>query len=114
MAAASTAKPRGESSGNGTKSVPDLEADIAQLKSDLERLAAQFAKTGEHGYSTARRAAVEGAEHLLGQGEAAIEHLRANAKDVEAQLTANVREKPITSLAIAAGVGFLFALIARR
>ncbi len=114
MAATSTGKTRSESTGNGAKSVPDLEADIAQLKADLEKLAAQFAKTGEHGYSTARRAAVEGAESLIGQGEAAIEHLRANAKDVEAQLMANVREKPVTSLAIAAGVGFLFALIARR
>ena len=30
------------------------------------------------------------------------------------QVLANVREKPVTSLAIAAGVGFLFALLSRR
>ena len=53
-------------------------------------------------------------EQLRTQGEAKFEELRANAKDIEEQVLATVREKPITSLAIAAGVGFLFALIARR
>ena len=109
MATAATGK-----AGNGAKSVPDLEADIKQLKADLEKLAKQFAATGEHGYGTAKRAAAEGAEQLRAQGEAALEGLRTNAKDIEAQIMASVREKPVTSLAIAAGVGFLFALLARR
>jgi ElaB/YqjD/DUF883 family membrane-anchored ribosome-binding protein len=109
MATAATGKP-----GNGAKSVPDLEADIRQLKEDLEKLAQQFATTRDHGYGAAKRAATEGAEQLRAQGEAALENLRANARDMEAQLMASVREKPATSLAIAAGVGFLFALLARR
>ncbi|MER9293094.1 hypothetical protein NKI71_22935 [Mesorhizobium sp. M0510] len=92
----------------------DLEADIRQLKADIDKLTKQLAKTGEHGYGTARRAATEGVEQLRAQGEAAFDSLRSNAKDIEAQMMASVREKPVTSLAIAAGVGFLFALIARR
>ena len=92
----------------------DLEADIRQLKADIEKLTKQLAKTGEHGYGTARRAATEGVEQLRAQGEAAFDSLRGNAKDIEAQIVASVREKPVTSLAIAAGVGFLFALLARR
>jgi ElaB/YqjD/DUF883 family membrane-anchored ribosome-binding protein len=92
----------------------DLEADIRQLRADIEKLTEQLAKTGEHGYGTARRAATEGVEQLRAQGEAAFDGLRSNARDVEAQLLASVREKPVTSLAIAAGVGFLFALLARR
>lgn len=93
---------------------PDLEADIKRLKADLEKLAKQMATTSEHGYGTARRAAAMGAEQLRAQGEAKLDELRANAKDIEAQVMAHVREKPVTSLAIAAGVGFLFALLARR
>jgi ElaB/YqjD/DUF883 family membrane-anchored ribosome-binding protein len=92
----------------------DLEADIRQLKADIEKLTKQLAKTSEHGYGTARRAATEGVEQLRAQGEAAFDSLRSNAKDIEAQMMASVREKPVTSLAIAAGVGFLFALLARR
>ncbi|TPM37750.1 DUF883 family protein [Mesorhizobium sp. B2-3-4] len=92
----------------------DLEADIRQLKADIDKLTKQLAKTGEHGYGTARRAAAEGVEQLRAQGEAAFDSLRGNARDIEAQMVASVREKPVTSLAIAAGVGFLFALLARR
>lgn len=101
-------------SGNGARTTSDLEADIQQLKADIEKLTEQLAKTSEHGYGTARRAATEGVEQLRAQGEAAIEGLRANAKDIETQVLASVREKPVTALAIAAGVGFLFALAARR
>jgi ElaB/YqjD/DUF883 family membrane-anchored ribosome-binding protein len=92
----------------------DLEADIKQLKAEIENLAKQMAATGEHGYGTAKRAAALGAEQLRAQGEAKLDELRANARDIEDQVLAHVRAKPITSLAIAAGIGFLFALIARR
>jgi ElaB/YqjD/DUF883 family membrane-anchored ribosome-binding protein len=101
-------------SGEGAREAADLEADIKQLKAEIESLAKQMAATGGHGYGTAKRAAAFGAEQLRAQGEAKLEELRANARDIEEQVVAHVREKPITSLAIAAGVGFLFALIARR
>ena len=107
--ATATGKTAGDSRTN-----TDLEADIKQLKADIEKLTKQLAKTGEHGYGTARRAATEGVEQLRAQGEAAFDNLRGSAKDIEAQMLASVREKPVTSLAIAAGVGFLFALLARR
>lgn len=96
------------------RSSAELEADIQQLKADIEKLTEQLNRTGRHGYSAARRAAAEGAEQLRAQGEAAMDALRSNARDLEDQVLANVREKPITSLAVAAGVGFLFALLARR
>ncbi|MBZ9796349.1 YqjD family protein [Mesorhizobium sp. ES1-4] len=99
---------------NEARTNPDLEADIRQLKADIDKLTKQLAKTGEHGYGTARRAAADGVEQLRAQGEAAFDSLRGNARDIEAQMVASVREKPVTSLAIAAGVGFLFALLARR
>jgi ElaB/YqjD/DUF883 family membrane-anchored ribosome-binding protein len=109
MATAATGK-----TGNGANEAPNLEADIKQLKADLEKLAKQMAATSEHGYGTAKRAAAFGAEQLRTQGEAKLDELRASAKDIEEQIMASVREKPVTSLAIAAGVGFLFALLARR
>lgn len=100
---------------NGVRATTqDLETDIQQLKEDIAKLAKQLAATGEHSYGTARRAATEGADRLRVEGEAAIENIRANAKDIEQQVMTSVREKPITALAIAAGVGFLFALMARR
>jgi ElaB/YqjD/DUF883 family membrane-anchored ribosome-binding protein len=61
-----------------------------------------------------KKAASAGVDQLKAQGEAAYEGLRANAHDLEGQVYAAVREKPATSLAIAAGVGFLLALVTRR
>lgn len=92
----------------------DFEAQIATLKEELAKVKAQLASSGARSASAARRAAASGADHLLAQGEAAMDELRANAHDVEQRIVATVRDKPVTSLAIAAGVGFLFALIARR
>ncbi|MCO5147991.1 MAG: hypothetical protein M9895_17665 [Aquamicrobium sp.] len=97
------------------KAVPaDLEAELAQLREDVARLTEQLAKTGEHTMSAARRAATEGAEQLRVKGEEAMYALKSNAGDIERQVTDAVREKPLTSLAIAAGVGFFFALLSRR
>ncbi|RUM97675.1 DUF883 domain-containing protein [Pseudaminobacter arsenicus] len=111
-AAGKGARSAGQADGNGAG--PDLEADIRQLRADIAKLTEQLATTGEHSYSTARRAAKEGVDQLRAQGEAAFEGLRSNARDVEEQVLATVREKPITSLAVAAGIGFLFALLSRR
>jgi len=92
----------------------DLEADIKQLREDIAKLTEQLARTGQHSYGAARRAAAEGVEQLRAQGEAAMEGLKSNAQDFEDQLTAAVREKPITYLAIAAGIGYFLALMQRR
>ncbi len=101
-------------SATDNKSSTDLEADIEQLKADIERLTKQLSETGEHGYNTARKAAVQGVEQLRVQGEAAVDSLKSNARDLEEQVLVNVREKPVTSLAIAAGLGFLIGLMSRR
>lgn len=91
----------------------DLEAEIARLREDVARLAEQLAKTGEHSYSAAMRAASEGADQLRAKGEAAVGAIRSNAHDIEQQVSDAVREKPITALAIAAGIGYLLAVLRR-
>lgn len=99
---------------HGGRTATDLETDIRQLKSDIEKLTAQLATTGQHGYGAARRVAAQSADQLKTQSGAAIEAMRTNARDMEEQLLAAVREKPVTTLAIAAGVGFFAALLLRR
>jgi ElaB/YqjD/DUF883 family membrane-anchored ribosome-binding protein len=99
---------------DGSRTPEDLAAEIERLKADITRLTEQLRQTGQHSFDTARRAAAEGVDQLWAQGEAAYEGLKANASDLERDLTDTVREKPLTALAIAAGVGFLFALLTRR
>ena len=94
--------------------VDDLQAELALLREDIAKIAAHLADRGEDTFSAAKRAASEGAEHLRARGEAAVDALKENASDLEQQVSDAVREKPLTSLAIAAGVGFFFALLTRR
>jgi ElaB/YqjD/DUF883 family membrane-anchored ribosome-binding protein len=103
----------------GTKTGPkndteELKAEIAKLRKELADLVKHVSEVGDKSARTARKAATSKAEELRAQGEAAFEDLRENALDYEKQVADAVREKPITSLAIAAGVGFFFALLARR
>lgn len=99
---------------NGPRTPQDLEDEIEQLKAEIANLAKQFQTVSEHSYGTARRAATEGVSQLRAQGAEAIENLRGSASDFEKQLADTVREKPVTALAVAAGIGFLFALMSRR
>lgn len=114
-AAGKTAKPDNGSPDKAAAATrQDLEADVARLKADIAELTELLKRTGEHSYGAARRAAAGGAETLRAQGEATVESLRAGANDIEAQLVQAVRDKPLTALSIAAGVGYLFALLNRR
>ena len=112
--AAAAGKQNLGSDGETERTASDMEADIRQLRDDIAKLTEQLAQTGQHSYGAARRAAAGGVEQLKAQGEAAMEKLRGQAHDLEDELTAHVREKPLTSLAIAAGVGYLLAILTRR
>lgn len=95
-------------------STSEMEAQIETLKAEIAKLTAQVSSSGERSFEALRNIAQEGVHQARVQGEAAMEGLKGNAGDIEAQVVAAVREKPVTSLAIAAGVGFLFALMSRR
>jgi len=115
--AASTRKTAKAAAGEETVSGAterSLEDDIKQLQKDVAKLTEMLAKTGRHSYDTARKAASVGMDQLKSEGQSAFDDFRVGAENVEAELTDAVREKPVTSLAIAAGVGFLFALLSRR
>ncbi len=92
----------------------DLLKQIEILKQEVAHLSSELGKSKKRTSGAAKKAAADGVEALKAQGEVAIEKLRENADELEAELSKYVREKPVTSLAIAAGVGFLIALVARR
>lgn len=99
---------------NEAQTRAELEAEVARLKGDVTKLKEQVRETGQRSYRSAQRVASSGLESVKARSEAAIEDIRGQAKDYEAQLEEAVREKPISSLAIAAGVGFVLALLTRR
>lgn len=97
---AATKATNSDQAGETTQS---LEADVKQLRKDIDKLVDQLSKTGQHSYGAARRAAAVG-----------VDQLKSQAQDIEGQLIETVREKPVTALAIAAGIGYFFALLSRR
>ncbi|WEX10043.1 hypothetical protein [Chelativorans sp. AA-79] len=81
----------------------NLEADIQQLRDDISQLTEHLMQLGNRSMFRARRAASEQADHLRG-----------SAEEFQDDVIESVREKPITALALAAGAGFLLAMMMRR
>ncbi|NTS32536.1 DUF883 domain-containing protein [Phyllobacterium sp. BT25] len=99
---------------DATESNPDLQAQVAALREDIANITATLGKIGKNRAQDARRSAASSFESAKLRGEETFEDLRLQARELEDQIVETVREKPLTTLAVAAGVGFLLALIARR
>lgn len=93
---------------------PDLQAQVAALKEDIANIAATIAKIGKNTARDATRSAASSYETAKVRGEETLDDIRLHARELEDQLAQSVRENPLTTIAVAAGVGFLLALIARR
>ncbi|WP_309085111.1 hypothetical protein [Chelativorans sp.] len=107
MATTGARGPKDEAQGTGNEGTSaegrNLDSDIQQLRSDIARLSEHLMQLGNRSVSQARRAALEQADQLRG-----------TAEEFQDDVIEAVREKPITALALAAGAGFLFALMMRR
>lgn len=98
----------------GSASTKDIEAQLEQLREDIASLARTVAAVGNDKATEikgkARRAASDAADASL----QAVEAARVQAASLEEDLERQIRTNPIQSVAIAAGIGFLAALIMRR
>lgn len=103
MAASSDARVSADKDLNPEVDGSSVENDIKQLREDIARLTEHMKKLGSRSVYTAQKAAKESAQQLRG-----------TAEDYQEELAEMVREKPLTALALAAGIGYFFALISRR
>lgn len=99
---------------DATETNPDLQAQVAALKEDIANIAATLAKIGKNSTKDARANAANSFETARVRGEEVFEELKSQALDIEDQLAETIRDKPLTSITVAAGVGFLLALMSRR
>lgn len=111
---ATTAAKSARTEKNDEVTTGDLEKDIQQLRSDMAQLISHLKDMGGQSGEAARKAAGERIEQLRGQGEAAFNSVKDSSQELEKELVRTVRERPITSLALAVGAGFLLALATRR
>ena len=113
MARASTASNDTSPKATGDVSA-DLEAQIAHLKSEMSRLAESVSNAGSVIAKDVKGNARVRGEQMRRSSEATIRDLRAQLDEIEETVSGHVRDRPLTAIAAAAGVGFLIALIARR
>jgi len=113
-AARPAAARRAASRANGSAKEAQLEDQIAALQNDLKAIAATLAKLGNEKVSEVRDVAKSEARHLQRQGQNVIDDVQDQAGALEQQLKDTIREKPLTAVASAIGIGFVLALLSRR
>lgn len=91
-----------------------LQAQIEQLKEDIASIAATLGNIGTATVQNATQTARKTYASAYAQGEDALDELKNKAQDAEAQLTEAVRERPLTALATALGIGYVLAKLSRR
>jgi ElaB/YqjD/DUF883 family membrane-anchored ribosome-binding protein len=104
----------GQFTATGSGNATDLARQVQVLKDELARLRSEIERSARRSASAARNVASEGVEALKATGGEAYERLRHGASDLEQEVAKHIREKPMTSLAIAAGIGFILAQMLRR
>ena len=99
---------------NGTVSAATIEEQIAQLRSDISTLGQTVADYGSAKVDeVGTRAKAKGADIATSSREA-LEELSSELVRLEKQMYGHVKRHPVRSLGIAAGIGFLAAMLIRR
>ena len=91
-----------------------LEAQVAQLQDDIKAIAATLARLSNDKVNEVKAVAKSEAHHLQRQAENVVEDVQDQASALEKQLKDTIREKPLTAVASAVGIGFILALLSRH
>ena len=91
-----------------------IEDQVNQLRDDIQALARTISTMASGQVERMQAKAGEAKHDAEAASEQALDAIRTHYKDAEASVSTQVREKPLQALGIAAGIGFLFALLAKR
>ncbi|PHP68947.1 hypothetical protein CSC94_02880 [Zhengella mangrovi] len=99
---------------NGSTSAADIEAQIGQLKGDISKLAQTIGEYGSAKAGEAKTSANAKVDEAILASRDVLENARSEVDRLERILRNEIRRKPIQTIGIAAGIGFLAALLMRR
>jgi len=96
----------------------DIQADLEALRNDVARLASQisdiFTSKGNTAWNRAK-SNVEGVvSDASAKGQEAVDAVREVGDNIADAIDESLKTRPYTTLAMAAGIGFLFGVIWRR
>ena len=92
----------------------ELEAQVAQLQADIRAISDTLGKLSGEKVGEARALATSEVKHLQAKGQHMLNEAQDQVSQAEKQLKDTIREKPLTAVAAAAGIGFVFALLTRH
>lgn len=91
----------------------DLEAQVAQLQSDIKSITQTLSRMGESKVGEVRGMARVQAAALKNKGEEMLESAQDEFNAFEKQIKDTIREKPLTAVAGAVALGFILAVVTR-
>jgi ElaB/YqjD/DUF883 family membrane-anchored ribosome-binding protein len=106
--AASTARTAKTNSDDPAK---DLNAEIAALREDVAAITATLGDVVKHRADEAKSGARRIRKNVEHKGEETLEQVQDSFEAAEGELKSMIREKPISSVLIAAGVGYVLSKI---
>jgi ElaB/YqjD/DUF883 family membrane-anchored ribosome-binding protein len=112
LAAAPARRNSGHSRSSHTQD--SIEDQVSRLQDDIKAIAASLAKLSDEKVGEARSNAKLQYKSLVKSGQHVVDDLSDQVNAYEGQLIDTIREKPLTAVAGAIGVGFLIALLSRR
>ena len=105
---------KGNGGGRSSRSNESLEDQISHLQDDIKAITASLARLSEEKVAEARSTAKNQYKSLVKSGQHVVDDLGDQATAFERQITDTIRERPLTAVAGAIGVGFLIAVLSRR
>jgi len=105
---------RSNNHARSSRSQESLEDQIEKLQDDIKSIAGSLAKLSDDKVSEARTRAKTQYKSLVKSGRHVVDDLGDQMNAYEGQITEAIRERPLTAIAGAVGVGFLIALLSRR
>ena len=118
----STTRPRRAAAANGgarrsrartAHEEENLEAQVAQLQSDLKSITTTLGRMGQSAGNELKSTAKAGADELASRGQSALDTAQDEFGAFEKQIKDTIRDKPLTAVAGAIALGFVLAVITR-
>ena len=91
----------------------NLEAQVAQLQSDLHSITTTLGRMGQSAGNEIKSTARARADDLAARGQSALDSAQDEFGAFEKQIKDTIRDKPLTAVAGAIALGFVLAVITR-
>lgn len=92
----------------------EFESRAGRIRNEIAALATSIAEAGENLAGDLSAGAGATAREMRAASQETLQDLRNQMKELERQAAVKMRQNPMAALAMAAGAGFLLAMLARR